>query len=117
MKKGRNNKLNLGDQIEFTRENVKYYVEHLNNFFLVPGDKEVRPQDYATIAGFYHAILTDTPPKGEVVGFTGTDCGPKPWNSKGRWIDYKEKRLIRIRMKLKYSIYDTLCSERHVKKI
>lgn len=115
--KGRNNKVNMGDKVEMCMDNVKFYVENINDLFLAPSiNSEVLPEDYATVAGMYHALLTNTPPKGKVVGYGANDSGPKPWNS-DKWVDLKDKKVLRVKLKLKYGEYETFISERYVKKI
>jgi len=95
---------------------VKFYVEHVNDFFLAPGEKEVDKEHYTLIAGFYHAFLTGNLPKGKVTGYGSNDSGPKPWNGK-KWVDLKDKKVVRVKVKLKYSEYETYVSERHTRKI
>lgn len=114
--KGRNNKLKIGDKIQLTKEMTEWYVKNVNWSYLVPGDTEIQTKDCSSVAGFYHSFLTNSPIKGEVTGYGANDSGPK-YKGGEDWINFKDKKVIRVTLKLKYSNYETYVSERHLRKI
>jgi hypothetical protein len=114
--KGKKNKLRIGDKVEMTQEQIKFYCENINDLFLASTQTELEATDYASVAGFYHAILTGIMPKGKVLGFGATDSGPE---SKGshKWVDLKDQKTVRVTFKLKYGTYSAYFSERYLRKI
>ena len=114
--KGKNNKMKIGDRVEMANEQVKFYAENVNDLYLVSGDKEILAKDYASVASFYHAFITGILPKGKVVGYGANDSGPKSKGSQ-KWVDFKDKKTVKVVFKLKYCEYSGFFSERYLRKI
>jgi hypothetical protein len=99
--KGKKNKLKVGDAVQMKPERVKWEVEHMCEMNLVGGKGEFRPKDYAFVAGFLHAEITQKMPKGEVVGYGSTAEGPSKADP-NKWVVYDGENCVRVEFRLKY---------------
>jgi hypothetical protein len=115
-KKGKKNKLKIGDKVQATQNLVSYYVTHLNENFLVPSKTEFKEESYPDIANWLSAHLTKKLPKGKVIGYGATACYPSKKDS-NKWEDKKDELNVCVEFKMRYGKYRAYYSENNLKRI
>lgn len=114
--KGKKNKLKVGDAVQMKPERVKWEVEHMCEMNLVGGKGEFHSKDYAFVAGFLHAEITQKMPKGEVVGYGSTAEGPSKADP-NKWVEIDGENCVKVQFRLKYGKYTHFYHERDCVKL
>ena len=117
--RGKKNKLKIGDAVQMKPERVKWEVEHMCEMNLIGGKGEFHPKDYAFVASFLHAELTEKMPKGVVTGYGSTAEGPANNGDEDtdKWVEYDGENCIKVEFRFKYSKHTHYYHERDVVKL
>ena len=110
-KKGKKNKLKIGDEVEFTPECVEWFATHLVDNYSQAHDcyyKREILKNLGDIHGWLDAYLSKKMPKGKVIGY-GADDEIKGFNN------------VRVRHKFKHgwieAYYSEVTSVKKLKKV
>jgi len=110
-KKGKANKLNVGDKVQMTPEALEWYVAHLNSNYKRPNADEIDERSYGPVASWLHAKIKNKMPEGKVMGYGASASGPTE-DDPETWVELKNQQCIYVELQLAYCKYDTYMHER-----
>lgn len=100
------NKVKIGDRVQLTAKMHSWHVQHFNEMFLSPGNRELEKADYQEAALLYGSKSRRTKLKGTVVSYGSSDD------------NFKHKRnFVRVEFQWKGLKCDFYCSEKDLKRL
>lgn len=114
-KKGKANKLNVGDKVQMTPEALSWYVAHLNSNYKRSSAEEIDEEDYETVASWLYAKIKNKMPKGKVIGYGSSAYGPTK-DDPETWVELKNQQCVYVELSLAYCKYRTYMHERDLVK-